>query len=347
MTSDRSPESKPSKWFDLVPKVELHLHLEGAIPHESFWKLVQKYDTKHVFSNIESILEKFQFQNIDQFIDVWTWKNQFLREYEDFTFIAEDVANDLASQNIRYAEVFLSPRDFLKFGLNCQKLVESVRAGLDRVKGIDVALVIDLVRNYGSNCAMQTLAQVNEVRDFGVVGIGLGGSESEFPPELFENVFEEARNLGYRTTAHAGEAAGAESIWSAIRNLGVDRIGHGTRAEEDERLMTYLAEKKIPLEVCPTSNICTGVVCSIDKHPIRRFVNIGIPVTVGTDDPKMFGCKLSSEFHALAENLEFTADEIRSLIVCGIRSSWLPNDRKKTLEQEFVADPNWRERASL
>ncbi|MCH7833040.1 MAG: adenosine deaminase [Proteobacteria bacterium] len=318
------------------------MHLEGAIPYESFWKLVQKYDTSHAFSNIESISEKFRFRDFDQFIDVWTWKNQFLREYEDFTFIAEDIASDLASQNIRYAEVFLSPRDFSQFGLSPQQLIESVRAGLDRVKGVEIALVIDVVRDYGSHCAMQTLAQINEVRDFGVVGIGLGGSESAFPPELFESVFEKARNLGYRTTAHAGEAAGAESIWSAIRNLGVDRIGHGTRAVEDEQLMTYLTEKRIPLEVCPTSNICTGVVRSIEKHPIRRFVNMGIPVTVGTDDPKMFGCDLGGEFHALAEKLEFTADEIRSLILCGIRSSWLPNDRKQQLEQEFVTDPNWR-----
>ena len=330
-----------SSWFEQIPKVELHLHLEGAIPLDALWELVGKYGGDPAVPDLAALERKFEYRDFPRFIETWIWKNGFLREYEDFTFIAEAAACDLAAQNVRYAEVFFSPTDFARHGLQTQKLAQAIRTGLDRVSKIEMALVADLVRDTGPERAAITLAQVAEVRETGVIGIGIGGSEQDFPPEPFEEVYKEARRLGFHTSAHAGEAAGAESVWGAIRSLKVDRIGHGTRAEEDEALLDYLAEHKIPLEMCPISNLSTGVVPAIEAHPVRRYFERGILVTINSDDPKMFGNSLAQEFQLLEEKLGFSRREIRTLILQSIESSWLPEEKKQQLVREFRQDPAW------
>lgn len=329
-------------WLESIPKVELHLHLEGAIPHPALWELVQKYGGDPLVPDPAALERRFEYVDFAHFIDTWVWKNGFLREYEDFTFIAEAVARDLARQSIRYAEAFFSPPDFARHGLETQLLTEAIRSGLARVPAVEVSLVADLVRDFGPTRAAMTLAEVSEVQELGVVGVGIGGSEQAFPPEPFEEVYESARRSGFRTSAHAGEAAGAESVWGAIRSLRVDRIGHGTRAEEDERLLDYLAERRIPLEMCPISNLRTGAVGSIEDHPIRRYFERGIVVTVNTDDPKMFGNSLAEEYLQLEQRLGFSRDNVRELILQAIRVSWLPEDRKQRMVEAFREDPLWR-----
>jgi adenosine deaminase len=304
----------PTDWFDLLPKVELHLHLEGAIPLDALWSLVQKYGGNEDLHSPADLEKRFTYRDFPHFIDTWVWKNRFLREYEDFTWIAEAVARDLARQNIEYAEAFYSPSDFAHYGLEVQGLTEAIRAGLQRVPQVQVALIADLVRDVSPAQAAATLRQVHEVRSLGVVGVGLGGSEQLYPPELFEDVFAEARRLGFHTTAHAGEAAGAESVWGALRCLQVERIGHGTRAIEDEALMDFLAERRIPVEMCPLSNVRTGVVKALREHPVRRFFERGMVVTINTDDPKMFGNSLAEEYRLLERELGFTREEIVSLV---------------------------------
>ncbi len=330
-------------WYERVPKVELHLHLEGAIPLDTLWELVQKYGGDSSMTDVVALQSHFVYRDFPHFIDTWVWKNQFLREYEDFTFFSEAFARDLARQNIRYAEVFFSPADHAKRGLKTQELASAIRAGLARVPETEVMLIGDVVRDYGPQNAAITLAELAEVRELGIFGIGIGGSEQKYPPEPFEAVYEQARRLGFHTTAHAGEAAGAESIWGAIQKLHVERIGHGTRAGEDERLLDYLAETRLPLEMCPLSNICTGVVKSIDDHPVRKYFERGLAVTINTDDPKMFGNSLAEEYRLLEERLRFSRDDIRALILQGIQASWLSAERKESLAAAFVNDPAWTE----
>jgi len=330
-------------WFDRLPKVELHLHLEGAIPYPALWNLVQKYGGAPDLPDLEALKQKFVFRDFPHFIDTWVWKNQFLREYEDFTFIAEAVARDLAQQNIRYAEVFFSPVDFAHHGLCVQRLAEAIRAGLTRVPDIDIFLIVDFGRDYGPETAARTLADVVEVRDQGVIGVGIGGSEHLYPPEPFADVYAQARALGFHTTAHAGEAAGAASIWGALHALHAERIGHGTRAAEDPALLDYLAAHAIPVEMCPLSNVRTGVVSSLDKHPVRCYFERGILVTINTDDPSMFGNTLAEEFMLLEQVLGFSRDDIRMLILNGIRASWQPEAQKERLSAAFRADPAWQD----
>ena len=188
---------------------------------------------------------------------------------------------------------------------------------------------------------MSTLAQLNEVKELGVVGIGIGGSEHAFPPAPFEPLFEAARSMGFHTNAHAGEAAGADSIWDAVRRLRVERIGHGTRAWEDRRLVAYLAEHRVPLEMCPVSNVRTQTVSSLAEHPIRRYFEAGLVVTVNTDDPKMFQTSLANEYRLLEQECGWTRQEICRLISSAIESSWLPVERKQVLAEEIRKDPSW------
>jgi adenosine deaminase len=328
-------------WYERVPKVELHLHLEGAIPQEALWQLMQKYGSDPGVPDVQALRQKFQFRDFPHFIETWVWKNQFLREYDDFTLIAEAVAKNLVRQNVKYTEMFYTPSDFFRHGLEVQKLTAAIRTGLGRAKQIETALILDFCRDRGPENADRNLDAVKEVKQLGVIGVGIGGSEQNYPTEPFAGVYEKARQLGFHTGAHAGEAAGPESIWGAIRSLKVERIGHGTRAIEDETLVRYLAEKQIPLECCPLSNVCTGVVKSIEAHPVKKFFDAGLLVTVNTDDPAMFGNSLAQEYQMLEERLGFSQDEVRKVILNGVKAAWLSNDRKKLLTDTFVKDENW------
>ncbi len=336
-------QNTAKNWFERVPKVELHLHLEGAIPYDALWELVQKYGGDPEVPTLEALLARFAYKDFPHFIETWVWKNQFLREYDDFTFLAEAVARDLLMQNIRYVEAFYSPPDFTdRHGLATQKLTKAIRTGFDRVPEMEIKLVADLVRDFGPEKAAVTLAEVNEVKEMGVIGIGIGGSEQDFPPEPFQEVYEQARQFGFRTSAHAGEASGAESVWGAIRTLRAERIGHGTRAEQDAALLDYLVEHQIPLEMCPISNVRTGVVESITEHPVRRYFERGILVTINSDDPKMFDNSLAEEYQLLEEQLGFSREDIRTLILQGIQASWMAEDKKGQMIAAFRSDPAWK-----
>jgi adenosine deaminase len=329
-------------WLERLPKVELHLHLEGAIPHAALWELIQKYGGDSRVPRLADLPAVFRYRDFPHFIDTWIWKQGFLREYADFELIGRAVAADLARQRIWYAEVHFSPADVSRHGLEAQEVAMAIRRGLARMPDVVVALIADVVRDQGPGGAARTLEEIGEVsKAAGILGIGLGGSEQLYPPEPFAPVFERARVLGLHTTAHAGEVAGPESVWGAIRVLKVERVDHGTRAVEDPSLMAYLAERQLPLTSCPGSNIATGAVAAFEGHPVRRFMDAGILVSVGSDDPAMFGLSLAGELAALQTRLGFTDAEIRQLILNAVESCWLPPTRKAALRARIVGDAAW------
>ena len=328
-------------WIDALPKVELHLHLEGAIPLPALYRLIQKYGGDPDISSLDDLRQRLNYKDFPDFIAAWIWKNGFIRSYEDFTNIAEAVAWDLAAQNIRYAEVFFSPTRFLDQGLEPQGLAQAIREGLDKVPAVEVWLIADLVRDHGPERARDTLAKVAEVMDCGIIGIGIGGSEHLYPPEPFAPVYQAARDQGLRTSAHAGEAAGPESIRGAVEVLGVDRIGHGLSAIRDGEVMALLAQRAVPIELCPLSNVATGSIARIEDHPVRQFWDAGLMLTVNTDDPGMFHNSLTGEFTLLNETFGFTVPDIRTLILNGIEASWQSDAGKAAMRDSFQADPDW------
>lgn len=317
-----------------MPKVELHLHLEGAIPLEAMWELVQRHGGDSEVPDPEALKDRFAFHDFAHFISTWEWKLKFHTTLDDYRFLAEAVADDLRRQGHVYVEAYVSPTDS---PLDPAELLVAVREGLDRVAGIDIALVPDLVRDTGPVVAMRTLESVLEVREeAGVVGITIGGSEQHHPPAVFAAVFGRAREAGLRLTAHAGEAAGPESVRSAVRDLGVERIGHGVRAAEDEELLAELVAAQIPLEVCPTSNLRTRVAVSMEEHPLRRLIDAGAFVTINTDDPAMFGCDLAGEYAAVAR-LGYGPETMKRLTANAIDGSWAPPGRKHDLHLQLAS----------
>lgn len=330
-------------WFDALPKVELHVHLEGAIPLPFLWTLIQRHGGDPEVPDLAALERRFHYRDFHHFLRTWVWKNRFLRTLDDLSDMAEAVARSFVEQHIIYVEAHCSPIDVREHGLSIVDAIRAYRRGLGRVPGVTVGLIVDLVRNYGAEEAERTLDAVLRVRDQGVLGIGLGGDELNFPPQDFARVFARARAAGLHVTAHAGEGAGPPSIRHALADLGVERIGHGIRCIEDDALVRELVDSRIPLEVCPTSNLRTGIVQRFAGHPITRLRDAGVVVTVNTDDPAMFGCSLAGEFRRLTEEHGWTRVEVRDSLLTAVSASWLTDAGRATLRQRLVTDPSWNQ----
>ncbi len=286
--------------FERAPKVELHLHLEGAIPAAAMWQLVEGCGEPATRS-FEAFVARFEYRDFAHFIETWQWMLPLIRTPQDWTFVARAVAASLAEQGIVYAEASISPTDFRQHELSVAQIATAVRRGLDEVEGTQVNLLVDLVRDTGPECCARTLDEVIEVAlEAGVVGITIGGSEHAYPPGDYAAVYRRAGEAGLGRSVHAGEAGGPENVWSALRDLGADRIGHGVRAVEDPALVEHLVQQAVPLEVCPTSNIRTGVVASWAAHPGVELIERGARVTINSDDPTYFDCSLAGDLRRVA-----------------------------------------------
>ncbi len=336
-TMSEFDESAERAWLRTLPKTEIHVHLEGSIPLDALWRIMQKHGGDPDVPDPGALRDRFQFTDFPHFISTWMWKTGFLRDHDDFTLIGEAVARDFARQNIMYAEAFFTPLDYESHGLEPGRLVQALRAGLSRVPGVEVRLIADLGRDHGPGRGGRLLEQLAEIGTEDVLGIGLGGSEQTFPAEPFAAVFERARVLGFRTTAHAGEAAGAHSVRAAVEVLRAERIGHGTRAVEDPAVVDLLARRKVPVECCPISNVRTAVIRRIEDHPLRTFLQRGVVVSVNTDDPAMFDTSMEEELLTLRTRLGFSREDVVRILSSGIDSTWAPEARKRQLHATLAA----------
>ncbi len=237
-------------------------------------------------------------------------------------------------QNIRYAEIYFSPSDFSKIDSKPQEIATSIRNGLNKFSDkITIKLIADLVRDKTSKISL--LENIFEVKDQGIIGIGLGGDEANYPPKLFTQVFGSAKIMGFHLTCHAGEAAGPDYIWQALQKLGVERIGHGTSAIKDEILVEHLIKEQIPVEMCPGSNVKTSSVSALKEHPIYEFYKRGMLVSVNTDDPEMFNTKMLNEYIALIETFDLGLSDIHDLAQNSIKSAWCSDGKKTVLSEEL------------
>ncbi|MBU0702367.1 MAG: adenosine deaminase [Chloroflexi bacterium] len=324
-----------------MPKVELHVHLEGSIRPATLLQLARRNSVSLPAQDVEGLRDFYRFRDFSHFVEVYVTITRCLHTPDDYRLIAYEFGADCARQHVRYAEVTFTIATNTKYtGLPWQAILEGLNRGRDQARaefGVDWGWVFDICRN-----DPDTQDRVVEIalaaRDEGVVALGLGGPEAGFPPQLFEQSFERARQAGLPSVPHAGEMAGPESVWAALRVLHADRLGHGVRSVEDPALVEYLRERQVVLEVCPTSNVCLGVYPDYGSHPLRRLWDAGLLITVNSDDPPMFGADLNQEYEVLVDHFGFSADELEQVSLNGLRASFLPPAEKARLEAEFRAE---------
>jgi len=324
-----------------APKVELHLHLDGAMSHPWLLERVRRR-TPAPLTSLDELTARLAFDTFEAFIRAWVWKCGFLDRYADFESLAESVLEALAARGVVHVDASVSPGDYARNSLETAGILEAVLRGGERAtaaSGIGFGLLVDLIRDHGPAVAERRLEEITPYRGQGVVGIGLGGSEGPFPPGPFAAVYAEAARRGFHRAVHAGEAAGPASIHEALATLDPERIGHGVRAVEDPALLDRLARTGMPLEVCVTSNVRTGVVASYAAHPLRRLLDAGVRVTLNSDDPTFFGTDLLDEMElclarlgvsprelaAMSEHAAaaaFLDDAARARLVARVREGW-------------------------
>jgi len=321
-----------------IPKTDLHVHLEGSIRPATLLKLAERNGIRLPAQDETGLQAFYQFHDFTQFIQVYMTLTSCLRSVDDYRLAAYEFGCDCARQNTRYAEVTFSILTNMRLtGLPWQDILTGLNAGREQARaelGVDWRWVFDIVRDLPAT--QQAVLEITlAARDQGVVALGLGGNERGFPPRLFIETFERARQAGLPRVPHAGENEGPGSIRGSIDLLHADRIGHGVRCIEDPALVEILRRRQIPLEICPTSNIRLGVYADYASHPLRRLWDAGLPVTVHSDDPPMFGTDLAREYEVLVQYFGFTADDLMRISLNGVRFSFLPAAEKEQLEQEF------------
>ena len=293
-----------------MPKAELHLHLEGSVEPETLHELDPA-------TPVEEFRSLYQYADFDAFLKAFGAIGKRLRTPEDYALITRRLLERLAAQNVRYAEITLAAGVVLWKGQEFAPIFDAVRSAAQG-SAVDVRWILDAVRQFGPEQGMQVARWAAERVDRGVAALGIGGSEERGPAEWFTEVYAFAKSAGLHLHAHAGESTGPESIWAALR-LGAERIGHGIAAVCDPLLMRHLREHDIPLEICITSNLVTGVVKRIEEHPVRRLYDAGVPIVLNTDDPAMFGCTLVDEYRLAARAFGFSEEELRGMAENGFR----------------------------
>ncbi len=317
-----------------LPKTEIHLHIEACISKETIIKILENHKEKFDREEIEKL---YQFKNLNDFIKLFLFILDTIKKPEDFEFIFDNLKQYLIKNNIQYAEVFYAPSRLIQNGLEFKEIART----LDFLSrecvlngGPEIKFLVDVSRTFGAENAKKNLQRLLQAKTDSHIGIGLGGAELIGPAKDFKDVFAMARSEGLHCVAHSGEDDGPWSIWDTLRILKAERIGHGTSAIQDPDLLEYIRDKRIPIEICLTSNLFTGkYVRRAQDHPVRRYYDMGIICSINTDDPEIFNVDLTQEYYNLYKYLNFSITEIIDLIKMGVESTFHPY--KHLLWQKF------------
>ncbi|MGJ8632002.1 MAG: adenosine deaminase [Glaciecola sp.] len=319
-----------------LPKAELHVHIEGTLEPQLMWDLAQKHDVILPFDNVASIAAAYEFDNLQSFLDLYYQGANVLLDEDDFYQLMWAYLTKCAEQHVVHTEIMFDPQthtergiDFSVFMVGFARAIEQAKAQL----GISVYLIMSFLRHLDEASAIDTLVAAKPYYSM-IKAVGLDSSELGNPPEKFKKVFAQAKALGFKLVAHAGEEGPPEYIWQALQILNVDRIDHGVRSQEDPVLMEYLRDKQIPLTVCPLSNVKLCVVDDLVEHNILALLAQGLLVTVNSDDPSYFGGYMNENFIALLDKLNLTRAEIVQLISNSLQASFLPEaDKREWIEK--------------
>ncbi|HEY0891096.1 MAG TPA: adenosine deaminase [Nocardioides sp.] len=323
-----------------LPKAELHVHHVGSASP----RIVSELAARHpgtVPSDLDELRRFYEFRDFAHFIEVYLAVVGLIRTPEDIGYLTYEIAREMATgQQVRYAELTCTPYTSVLAGVPIEgytEAIEDARVSAERDFGIVLRWIYDIPGESGLPAADATLSYALDHRPEGLVGFGLGGPEIGVPRPQFQRHFEAAIASGLRSVPHAGETTGPETIWDALELLGAERIGHGTSAARDFTLLEHLAETGIALEVCPSSNLATRAVATLEEHPLRTFVEAGVTVTINSDDPPMFNTSLSREYAVAADLLELDEAGVAELARAAVEASFAPEDVRTRLRQEIDA----------
>lgn len=315
-----------------LPKVELHVHLEGSIQPATLLQLAKKNNVPLPADDLDGLEKWFNFRDFDHFVEIYTTSCNAIRSAEDLEYIAEEFARNQKSQNVLYTEVtYTADTIFEKTGIPFSEQIQALRSGFDRVEGTEVNLILDIVREVSVERGLRTCEWCVDGMRYGVVAIGLSGFEGRTPVKNHQTSFELAKKAGLGVSAHAGETAGPESIREVLEFAKADRIGHGIRCLEDGNLTAELRDQMIHVEVNPTSNVRLKVVDSIESHPIGKMIDEGLSVSINSDDPPMFGTTITDELFKVGNAFELNEDILYTLTLNAARNSFLEDEERKNL----------------
>ncbi|MFF5205385.1 adenosine deaminase [Streptosporangium sp. NPDC000396] len=327
-------------FIDALPKAELHVHLIGSASVPTVLELSRRHPGSRVPTTEEELRAFYRYRDFPQFAKVYQAVNALVRDPEDVATLVLGLARDLAAQNGRYVELTVTPYAHHIVGMSMRAVTEALdlaaRSALDE-HGVRVGYIFDIPGEYGVEAAKATLEHALQEPPQALVGFGLAGIEQERPRyrDAFRDAFRAATAAGLRSLPHGGEMTGPETIWEVIDGLGAERIGHGIACLEDPRLVAHLRETQIPLEVCPTSNVCTGQVAHIKEHPLPRLLEEGLFVTLNSDDPPMFATTLSQEYRIAAEVFGLDREALTALARNAVNASFLDAPGKQAILAEI------------
>jgi aminodeoxyfutalosine deaminase len=331
-------------FISALPKVELHVHLVGSASVETVLALARRHPDRGVPTSEEGLREFYSFRDFPHFIAVYQAVSGLISEPEDIADLVRGIGRDLAAQNVRYVELQAAVYPFQRAGMPDAVIAEALDAGARDAlaeHGVRIGYIVDFPGQTAGEDAMPALRFALEHPPANLIGFGIGGIEAARAPftEVIRSAFASAAASGLRCVPHAGETTGAETVWEAINYLHAERIGHGIRSLEDPALVSYLAERQLPVDVSPTSNVCTRCVPSIGEHPLRDMLEAGLFVTLNSDDPPMFGTSLSNEYLVAGRDLGLSPAELAALAANGVRASFLDEGAKEALLAEIAAVP--------
>lgn len=327
-----------------LPKAELHVHHVGSASPRIVAQLAARHPHSAVPTDPEALRDFFTFRDFAHFIEVYLLIVDLVRDADDVRLLTYEIARDMARQNIRYAELTITPHSSIRRGIPDHEFcaaIEDARKAAEAEFNVALRWCFDIPGEAGLPGAEVTTRVATDLRPDGLVSFGLGGAEIGVPRPQFKPYFDRARAIGLHSVPHAGETTGPETVWDAIHHLGAERIGHGTSSVLDPKLVDYLGEHRIPLEVAPTSNIATRAVADLSAHPIKQMVAAGLLVTINSDDPPMFGTDLTNEYLIAAELLELDRSALTALAKNAVEASFLDPAGKRTLIAEmddYLAD---------
>jgi len=324
-----------------LPKVELHLHIEGTLEPELMFALAERNGIKLPYADVAALRAAYDFHNLQSFLDLYYQGAAVLQTEQDFFDLTWAYLSRCQAQHVVHTELFFDPQTHLSRGIEMGTVIRGISCALDQAQtqwGISSCLILCFLRHLSQEDALATLEAALPYLDK-IQGVGLDSSELGNPPSKFSEVFARASALGLKAVAHAGEEGPASYIWEALDQLKVCRIDHGVRSVDDPRLIARLAEEQIPLTVCPLSNTRLKVFDKMADHNLLQLLDQDVCVTVNSDDPAYFGGYLQENFEALARDLKASREQLRQLALNGVQASWLPVSRKKTLIAEILMLP--------